>query len=55
MLAKLGGIPIAKSDSVSSVSSQESSFTEGSFEAAMRKIAEKKQKSVCSFPSNMYK
>ena len=36
-------VPIAKSDSVSSVSSQESSFSEGSFEAAMRKIAEKKK------------
>ena len=43
MSDKLGGVPIAKSDSVSSVSSQESSFTEGSFEAAMRKIAEKKK------------
>ena len=33
-------VNIVKSDSVSS---QESSFTEGSFEAAMRKIAEKKK------------
>ena len=43
ILSQLGGVPIAKSDSVSSVSSQESSFSEGSFEAAMRKIAEKKK------------
>ena len=37
ILSQLGGVPIAKSDSVSSVSSQESSFSEGSFEGAMRK------------------
>ena len=43
ILSQLGGVPIAKSDSVSSVSSQESSFSEGTFEAAMRKIAEKKK------------